>query len=116
MSVTPTIQATKDRRKSQRYLLTLPCHIVGSQQHQMRLTGRTLNLSSKGAFLVLHGAVEPDAAIEFMVTLQEELQQQPAIHLRCRGHVVRLEEGSLPDQLGVAATIDRYQFVRGALN
>ena len=115
-NVTPTIDATKERRRSHRYLLTLPCHVISSRRDDLELRGRTRDLSSKGAFLIVNGAVEPGASIEFLVTLQEGLDREQEIHLRCRGHVIRLEKVMSEDQRGVAATIDRYEFVRGALN
>ena len=115
-NVTPTIDATKERRRSHRYLLTLPCHVISSRRDDLELRGRTRDLSSKGAFLIVNGAVEPGASIEFLVTLQEGSHREQEIHIRCRGHVIRLEKVMSVDQRGVAATIDRYEFVRGALN
>jgi hypothetical protein len=89
---------------------------VRTEQDDVELPGRTRNLSSKGAFFVVAGAVETGAAIEFFVTLQEDGDKQQETYLRCRGHVIRLEKMIAKDQLGVAATIDRYEFKRSASN
>ena len=87
-----------------------------AEQDDVELPGRTRNLSSKGAFFVVAGAVEPGAAIEFFVTLQDDADEKQETYLRCRGHVIRLEKMIAKDQLGVAATIDRYEFMRTASN
>jgi len=111
-----TTAEAKDRRKSHRYLLTLPCRVVRARRETVEFRGRTHNLSSKGAFFVVDGSVEPGAAIEFLVTLHEDREDKREVYLRCRGHVIRLEKTVSKDQVGVAATIDRFQFVRRKLN
>ncbi|HUG82399.1 MAG TPA: PilZ domain-containing protein [Bryobacterales bacterium] len=111
-----TTSEGKDRRKSHRYLLTLPCRVVRARREAVELRGRTHNLSSKGAFFVVDGSVEPGAAIEFLVTLHQDRAENQEVCLRCRGHVIRLEEAVSKDQLGVAATIDRFQFIRRKMN
>ena len=112
-----TTSESRDRRRSQRYLLTLGCDVVRIRREAVQLQGRTRNLSAKGAYFVVDGPVEPGAAIEFLVTLQEGIGEEQGVKLRCRGHVVRLDDQvTSRNQVGVAATIDRYQFVRDSLN
>ena len=90
--------------------------MVRVRRDKVQLRGRTRNLSAKGAYFVVDGPVEPGAAIEFLVTLQEGIGQDQAVKLRCRGHVIRLDgQVASKNQTGVAATIDRYQFVRDGL-
>ena len=91
--------------------------MVRIRRDEVQLRGRMRNLSAKGAYFVLDGSVEPGAAIEFLVTLQEGVGQEQGVKLRRRGHVVRLDnQVASGKQVGVAATIDRYQFLRGSLN
>jgi len=106
----------KERRRAHRYLLTLPCRVVRASKEEVEYTGRTHNLSSRGAFFVVDGPVEPGAPIEFFVTLQEDPTEKQEVYLHCRGHVVRLDKTVSNDQLGVGVTIDRYQFERRDLN
>ena len=56
------------------------------------------------------------APIEFFVTLQGGVSSASKVRLRCLGRVTRSEHLGEDGHLGVAATIDRYQFVRDALN
>ena len=103
---------TRERRRSQRYPMTLQLRIVRVRRDEADLEGRTRNLSSKGAYFVVSGVLERGAAIEFFVTLQQEVGPVSAIRLHCRGHVLRLDQLDQKNRQGVAATIDRYQFVQ----
>ena len=105
------VPETRERRRAQRYPMTLPLGVVRISRDDADLAGRTRNLSSKGAYFVVTGHLEHGMAIEFFVTLQQGLGSTGDIRLRCRGHVLRLEKLDQRDRLGVAATIDHYQFV-----
>ncbi len=96
--------------------MALPLHIVRASRDEAALEGRTRNLSSKGAYFVVRGDIESGAAIEFLVTLQQGLSETGHIRLRCRGRVLRLDKLAGKKRLGVAATIERYDFVREMLN
>ena len=96
--------------------MTLPLQTVPAGRDEAALEGRTRNLSSKGAYFVVSGGIESGAAIEFLVTLQQGLAPAGHVRLRCRGRVLRLEKLAGKSRLGVAATIDRYEFVREMLN
>jgi hypothetical protein len=51
--------------------------------------------------------------IEYLITLPTAMNGNGAVRLRCHGKVVR-QEGSLPtDGMGIAATVERYEFLRG---
>ena len=107
---------TRERRRSQRYPMTLPLRIVRASPRQTYLEGRTRNLSAKGAYFVVSEGFERGTAIEFLVTLQQGLATAGQVGLHCRGHVMRLDKLDGKNRLGVAATIDRYEFVRKAVN
>lgn len=106
-----------ERRRSRRFGLALPLDVVRLSNREVRFEGRTRNLSSNGAyFVVTESNVSTGSLIEFIVTLQDARADEERIRLRCRGRVTRSEKISGPGRLGVAATIDRYQFLRGARN
>ena len=104
----------EERRSSNRYGLTLPVQIVRISDQDVAAEGRTSNLSSAGAYLELSdGSVIEGCSIEFIVTLQDGILVDRKIPLRCQGRVTRAERlGSESGRVGVATTIDRYQFVR----
>jgi hypothetical protein len=105
-----------ERRKSQRFDLTLPIHVVRLSEKSVSLVGRTRDVSSGGAYFVVSAPLDMGAPIEFFVTLQGGVSSASKVRLRCLGRITRSEALGEEGHLGVAATIDRYQFVREALN
>ena len=105
----------EERRSSNRYGLALPVRIVRISDQDVAAQGKTCNLSSAGAYFELSdGSVIEGSSIEFIVTLQDGILVDKKIPLRCQGRVTRAEKlGSEGGRVGVATTIDRYQFVRG---
>lgn len=105
-----------ERRKSQRFDLTLPIHVIRLSEKSVSLVGRTRDVSSGGAYFLLNADVDAGTPIEFFVTLQGGLSSVSKVRLRCLGRVTRAERMGEEGHLGIAATIDRYQFVRESLN
>lgn len=86
-----------------RFDLRLPLEIIRGAEHQI---SETRNLSSNGVLFALEQDIEPGNSIEYVITLPSK-DKRP-VRLRCMGKVVRRANGA-----GVAATIDRYEFIRG---
>jgi hypothetical protein len=105
-----------ERRKSQRFDLTLPIHVVRLSEKSVSLVGRTRDVSSGGAYFVVNADLDEGTPIEFFVTLQGGISSVSKVRLRCLGRVTRAERMGEDGHQGVAATIDRYQFVRESLN
>ncbi len=106
-----------ERRRSQRFGLKLPLDIVRVSNRDVKVIGKTRNMSSSGAYFVVRDEhVVAGSPIEFVVTLRETGGQGEQIRLQCRGRVTRSEKVGTIGRQGVAATIDRYQFLRGTLN
>ena len=105
-----------ERRKAQRFHLALPIQIVSLSQRRVDVPGKTRDLSANGAYFVVNSDLETGAPIEFFVTLQDLRPAFRKVKLRCRGHITRLDKLGPADRWGVAATIDRYQFVRDTVN
>ena len=108
---------TGERRRSRRFAIELPVEIIKLSNQTVDLVGQTRDVSSAGAcFTVQTEEVREGAPIEFFVTLQGSMFDLPAtgeVRLRCRGRIIRQEALSeSANGRSVAATIDRYQFVR----
>jgi len=102
-----------ERRRSTRFDLDLPLHVVRVSDRLVSLPAKTHNVSSVGAlFAIKDDAVSEGDRIEFLVTMKGPLlpKDAPPVKLRCRGRVVRADEQGAGKR--VAATIDRYQFER----
>ena len=77
--------------------------------------GETRNVSSTGVYFVVNDRVEPGTLLQFIITLPDEISMTGPVRLLCKGKVTRVEprEGAL---LGVAATIERYEFLRASVS
>ena len=106
-----------ERRRSQRFGLSLPLDVVRVSDRDVNVSGRTRNVGSSGAYFVVGDlSVSIGSPIEFIVTLRNTQAEEERIRLRCRGRVTRSERVGSQGGTGVAATIDRYQFLRGLMN
>ena len=102
-----------ERRRSQRFGLALPLDVIRISDRDVSVTGRTRNVSSSGA---CEPSVSIGSPIEFIVTLRNTQAEGERIRLHCRGRVTRSEKAGSKGGTAVAATIDRYQFLRGLMN
>jgi len=103
-----------EQRRTRRFKLQLPLSITRSGAERMALAGFTRNISSNGVLFTMEREPDLTGPIEYIITLNSDGSQQ--VNLRCIGKVIRaerLEEGvsTLP-AYQVAATLERYEFVR----
>ena len=102
-----------DRRNVQRFQLKLPL-VVRCSKHGTngeKVSTATKDVSSRGVYFFLPKDVGEGAPVEIYMTLPNELTLAGPVQVRCLGHVHRsekLENG----ELGVVATIERYEFLR----
>jgi PilZ domain len=97
-----------EQRKSRRFDLKLPIEFLHSGHETLLEGGETKNVSSCGVLFRSTGRVEPGDIVEYAITLPTT-SADIEVRLRCKGKVVRLVAG-----LEVAATLERYEFVRQA--
>ena len=98
-----------DQRKNQRFDLRLPFELVRTGSQPVGSSGETLNLSSGGVLFTSDASIEVGQSIEFIITLPTK------VRLRCIGKVVRTERAAAEEMEGnVAATVERFEFVRTA--
>lgn len=105
--------ADSDRRNVQRFQLKLPLVVRCSKNGdgEEKVSTATKDVSSRGVYFFLPKDVSEGAPVEIYMTLPNELTLAGPVQVRCLGHVhrsERLETG----QLGVVATIERYEFLR----
>jgi hypothetical protein len=102
-----------EQRRTKRFTLQLPVSITRSGAERVTLAGFTRNISSSGVLFLAER--EPDLArpIEYIITLNNNGSQ--AVNIRCMGKVLRSSRIPLTDQppaYQIAATLERYEFVR----
>lgn len=105
----------REQRRAHRFELSLPLTLVRGGRAESPRLGETRNLSSRGVYFVVPEVMELGALLEFIVTLPPELSVAGPVRLLCKGKVTRVEQKE-ETLVGVAATIERYEFVREHAN
>jgi len=102
-----------DRRNVQRFQLKLPLVVRCSKNGDSgeKVSTATKDVSSRGVYFFLPKDVGEGAPVEIYMTLPNELTLAGPVQVRCLGHVHRSEKLD-GGQLGVVATIERYEFLR----
>lgn len=75
---------------------------------------KTKDISSSGVYLEFSAPMDVGSSLEFVLTLPPEITRGKSVRVKCKGKVVRVDHVSEGSAVGVAATIDRYEFVRNA--
>jgi hypothetical protein len=104
-----------EQRRTKRFKLHLPVAITRSGAERVALAGQTRNISSTGVLFTAGRGPELGGPIEYIITLNADGPH--VVNLRCIGKVVRaerVEPGAAETLPGyqVAATLERYEFVR----
>ena len=97
-----------ERRRKQRFELRLGCEIVHVASG-LRTRGWTKNVSASGVLFTTEERVYVGDAINYRISLPRFRRSRGDVQLHCAGVVLR-EDGNL----GFAASLDRYKFVRVA--
>jgi hypothetical protein len=104
-----------EQRRTRRFQLQLPLSITRSGAVRVELAGRTRNISSSGVLFTTEREPDFGGPIEYVITLTRSDAQM--VNLRCMGKIVRAD-GVEPGReeaspaYRVAATLERYEFVR----
>ena len=93
--------------------MTLPVALKIEEINGNEKTVQTRNVSSSGVYFEFASPLDVGTALEFILTLPEQITKGNAVRIKCVGKVVRVDQGKTePGSLGVAATIERYEFLR----
>lgn len=102
-----------ERRVARRFLMTLPMRVLprGAQNDELR--AQTRDVSYRGLYFLADEKFDVGSEFEFVLTLPQQMAASGEVDIRCRGQVVRVEPSS-NGRLGIAAKIQRYEFVPAA--
>ena len=99
-----------EKRNHRRFDLALPVQVrVQAKAAQWQETA-TNDISARGIYFRAQGDFEQGSILECEVTLPPELCNGLSMRVRCRGQVIRVERGHEDGSIGVAATIENYDF------
>jgi hypothetical protein len=104
-------EAQQDKRSTRRFALRLPVSVNFSSNGTQEESAQTRDVSARGICFYLDSAIESGSPIEFTLTLPPEITLTESIRVRCKGKVVRVENGAPDGKVAVAAVIDEYEFL-----
>jgi hypothetical protein len=101
------VNNVNEQRKNQRFELKLPFEIIRAGT-TAKVMGETKNMSSSGVLFTSDTSVAIGEPIEYLITFPKPANSRSDVRLRCVGTVLREDSESK-----FAATLERYEFVRG---
>ena len=102
-----------DRREARRFNMTLPMRILSLDSNSQELNALTRDVSYRGLYFLAEAQVKVGVPIEFIITLPEQVTRSGDVNIRCHGQIVRTEP-TQNGKMGIAAKIDRYEFLHAA--
>jgi hypothetical protein len=99
-----------DRREARRFVMTLPVRVLAHDVNSPELRASTRDVSYRGLYFLSEARFEDGTEIDFILTLPQQMISAGDVNIRCHGKVVRVESTD-NGRTGIAAKIDRYEFV-----
>jgi hypothetical protein len=104
-----------ERREARRFAMSLPMRILAHDGHPREIQGNTRDVSYRGLYFLSEAKFEVGREIDFILTLPQKVSPSGEVDIRCRGQVIRVEP-TTNGTPGVAAKIERYEFVPTSAN
>jgi PilZ domain len=104
----------QEKRATRRFALRLPVSVSYDDDGAHESAAQTRDVSARGICFYLDAAIAAGSRIEFTLILPPEITLTESIRVRCKGKVVRVDEGSANGKVAVAAVIDEYEFLSEA--
>src|SRR5277367_319575 len=99
-----------ERRAARRFSMMLPLKVRFSAGNGVtEKPGETRDVSFRGLYFLIEANLESGSSIEFVLTLPQQITLAGDVHIRCYARVLRVEPQD--KNRGVAARIDRYEFL-----
>jgi hypothetical protein len=99
-----------DRREARRFVMTLPVRVLAHDTSSPELKAHTRDVSYRGLYFLSEARFDDGTEIDFIITLPHQMISAGDVNIRCHGQVVRVESTD-NGKTGIAARIDRYEFV-----
>ncbi len=104
-------QTQREQRATRRFALRLPVTVKFGEGAGQKKTAETRDVSSRGICFYMDASVDAGSEIEFTLTLPPEITLTESIRVHCKGKVVRVEPPGPGGKVGIAALIERYEFL-----
>jgi hypothetical protein len=103
-------QPQREQRSTRRFSLKLPVTVKFNEQG-LEKTAHTRDVSARGICFYMDSTVSEGSEIDFTLTLPPEITLTESIRVHCKGKVVRVEPEAPGGRVGIAAVIERYEFL-----
>src|ERR1700733_5985798 len=103
-------ESQQEKRATRRFALRLPVAVTYSDNGGQEKTAQTRDVSARGICFYVDSEIATGSPIEFTLTLPPEITLTESIKVRCKGKVVRVDNGN-EGRVAVAAVIDEYEFL-----
>src|SRR5882762_2929424 len=101
------------RREARRFTMSLPLRVLPREPRGQELNARTRDVSYRGLYFLAEARFDVGSEIDFVITLPQQVTQSGDVNIRCQGKIVRVEPTE-NGRVGIAAKIDRYEFLPAA--
>src|SRR3989442_14863309 len=108
------VEAEREKRSTRRFALRLPVSVTYADNGSQEKAAQTRDVSARGICFYVDSAIAAGSAIEFTLVLPPEITLTESIRVRCKGKVVRVDNGGPEGKVAVAAVIDEYEFLSEA--
>lgn len=104
---------TTDRRNARRFTMSLPVLVRFTHNGNIQeKVAHTRDVSFRGLYFLMDTPPEEGSSVEIVLTLPQQITLAGEVRIRCSARILRIEQGE--DTRGVAACIDRYEFLPAA--
>ena len=110
------LQQSPDRRALRRFDMRLPAAVRLAGGAVGEFVTETQNVSARGVFFYLDRAVTEGAGLEVTMTFPSHITLTDPLRVRFLARVLRVEGPSPSLRIGVAAVIEKYEFLRSDAN
>jgi hypothetical protein len=100
-----------NKRATRRFALRLPVSVTYTEDGTQEKAAQTRDVSARGICFFVDSSIAAGSTIEFTLTLPPEITLTESIRVRCKGKVVRVDDGGPDGKVAVAAVIDEYEFL-----
>jgi PilZ domain len=101
-----------ERRTMRRFDMRLPASVRVAGNGLRDLMTETQNVSARGVFFYLDRPLAEGARIEVTMTFPPHVTLTEPVRVRFTARVVRVEDSHSVSNIGVAAMIEEYEFLR----
>lgn len=101
-------QMLQERRGKRRFQMRLPIEV--RLDDAQAVMGITRDVSANGLYFFLLPEIEERAFLELILTFPPEITLSQSLRVRCKAKLVRMDRQQ-PEGVGIAAQIQRYEFL-----